>query len=66
MKKRLLKRGRADDTEITIVKRFKKFDEETVPVLNYLRREGIQIDEIDATPSVEEIASNVAKVLGLD
>jgi adenylate kinase len=65
MKRRLLNRGRADDTEATIAERFKKFDEETIPVLNYLRDKGIQINEIDATPSVEKIAANVAKILGL-
>jgi adenylate kinase len=66
MKERLLNRGRADDTEITIAQRFKKFDEETMPVLNYLRSEEIQVNEIDATPSVEEIAVNIARVLGLE
>lgn len=66
MKKRLLNRGRADDTEATIAERFKKFDEETMPVLDYLRSEGIKINEVDATPSVEEIAVNVAKALELE
>jgi adenylate kinase len=66
MRKRLLNRGRADDTEITIAERFKKFDEETMPVLSYLRDESIQINEVDATPSVEEITANIAKVLGLE
>lgn len=66
MKKRLLNRGRADDTEATIAERFKKFDEETMPVLDYLHSEGIQVNEVDATRSVEEIAASVAKVLELD
>jgi adenylate kinase len=66
MKRRLLARGRADDTEATINERFKKFDEETMPVLSYLRKKGIRIDIIDATPPVEEIAAGIAKVLELD
>jgi adenylate kinase len=66
MKKRLLNRGRADDTETTIAERFKKFDEETVPVLDYLHGEGIKVNEVDATPSVEDIAASIAKVLELD
>jgi adenylate kinase len=66
MKKRLLNRGRADDTATTIAERFKKFDEETMPVLDYLHSEGIKVNEIDATPSVEDIVASVAKVLELD
>lgn len=65
MKKRLLTRGRPDDSEATIDERFKKFDQETIPVLSYLRSKNIEIIEIDATPSVEKIAGSIARALEL-
>ncbi len=56
--KRLLLRGRADDTEETIANRLSIYHEETEPVLNFYRKQGILI-EIDGERTVEEISGEI-------
>lgn len=65
---RLLKRAelekRADDTKEKIEFRLKQYEEETVPVLNYLK-EKTRLFEIDGRPSIDEIAKKIKQTLGL-
>jgi adenylate kinase len=66
--KRLLQRAehetRTDDTPEAIETRFKYYDEETPPLLDYLRRETHFFD-IDGTPSVDEIEKDIDAELGI-
>jgi len=48
VKKRLLARGRQDDTEEAIEKRFKEYETKTVPILNYFKQEGVPVYDINA------------------
>lgn len=52
--KRLLNRGREDDTEESIAQRLKLYHEQTDPILDYYRREGL-VGEIDGQGTIEEI-----------
>jgi len=65
---RLLKRAeiekRADDTKEKIEFRLKQYEEETLPVLDFLKQNS-QFFEIDGTPSVEEVTKEINKVLSL-
>jgi adenylate kinase len=48
VKKRLLARGRQDDTEEAIERRFQEFETMTMPIVNYLHENGAPVYEIDA------------------
>ncbi len=48
VKKRLLARARQDDTEQAIEKRFKEYEEMTLPIVDYIRQSGARVYDIDA------------------
>ncbi|MDB5185391.1 MAG: adk [Candidatus Saccharibacteria bacterium] len=48
VKKRLLARGRQDDTEEVIEKRFQEYETHTLPLVEYLRGAGTPVYDIDA------------------
>ena len=48
VKKRLLARGRQDDTEKAIEKRFTEYETMTLPIVDYLRSAGSPVYDIDA------------------
>src|SRR6185295_18806939 len=45
---RLLGRGRQDDNEEAIAKRFSEYNEATLPIIDHLEREGAKVCKIDA------------------
>jgi adenylate kinase len=49
VKKRLLARGRLDDTEEAIAYRFKEYDETTLPILDSFKKEKLPVYDIDAS-----------------
>ncbi len=58
-KKRLMARGRIDDTEETIVKRLAIYHKQTEPILEYYRNEG-KLIEVDGDRSIPDIARDIA------
>lgn len=65
-RERLLKRGRADDTEQSIGARLAWHREETVPVLEYYRkRPSTTVVDLDGTQPIEAIHSAVLGCVGL-
>lgn len=58
MEKRLLKRGetsgRADDNAETIKKRFKTFQEQSLPVIDYFEKQG-RLIKISSEPAPTEV-----------
>jgi len=62
-KERLLKRGRADDTEETIARRFRVFAKQTAPILDFYRKKG-KLIEVDGDGSVEAVAKEMMLKLG--
>lgn len=56
--KRLVKRGRQDDTPELIKKRLAIYHQETEPVLNYYRQMGI-LEEVDGERSIKEIFQDI-------
>ena len=65
MRKRLLHRGetsgRVDDNEEAIVKRFRTFQQASMPVIQHYARQG-RVRSIDATPAPEEVFKAVKRV----
>jgi len=53
-KKRLLARGREDDTDESIAERLKNYHQQTDPILDYYRQKGI-FQSIDGMGSIDEI-----------
>ena len=48
VKQRLLERGRQDDTEAAIKRRFDEYETVTLPIIDYFRQAGIKVYDIDA------------------
>lgn len=63
--KRLLARGRADDTPELIAERLKLYHQLTEPILSYYRQQN-KLAEVDGTASIEEVHQLVLRALGLD
>lgn len=59
-KKRLIKRGRVDDTLGLIRKRLDIYHEETEPLFEYYKSQGL-LTVIDGEGSIDEVADNVWK-----
>jgi adenylate kinase len=62
---RARKEGRADDTKEAIELRLQQYHDDTVPVLDYLKKLSTFI-EIDGTPSIEEVQKHINTSLGLE
>ena len=56
---------RDDDKEEVVNHRFDLYEKDTLPVVEYLKKEH-EVIEIDAEPMPEEIFANVLEVLGLN
>ena len=63
--KRLMARGRNDDTEEAIRKRLAWTKTDVMPQLEYLRTRGCKIIEIDGEPDEATIQANIRSALGL-
>lgn len=63
VKQRLLKRGRADDTEASIETRFGEYDRNIVPILDYLKEQNIKVHDVDANLSVDEVSEQVRVII---
>ncbi len=64
VRRRLMARGRRDDTEEAITERFKEYREVTLPILEYFKKEGVSVYSIDATQSPREVHDDILKHLG--
>lgn len=60
--KRLLKRGREDDTEDVITERLRNYHLQTDPILDYFQQKGI-LKQIDGLGSIEEIWQRIKSVI---
>ena len=67
MLERLLNRGktsgRADDNPESIKKRFRTFEETSMPVVNYFEKQG-KVVKVEAVKSAEDVYSDVKKAMG--
>jgi adenylate kinase len=59
VKKRLMNRGRIDDTEKAIEERFNEYERSTAPLLEWLNEHGFPVLNINAERSVDEVNSDV-------
>jgi adenylate kinase len=54
--------GRSDDNIETIKNRFKTYQAQTIPLLDYYRGKGLLID-INGRPAIPEVTEQIMKVL---
>jgi len=63
LERRLLGRGRHDDTKETIEKRLEVFRRETKPLIEYYREQGL-VEPVDGMGTPEEVFQRIAQVVG--
>lgn len=64
--KRLLLRGRTDDTEEGIARRLGWYYEHSLPVVEYFKKNALyRVIDIDGDQTVEQVHANIRKKLGL-
>lgn len=63
VRKRLLERGRQDDTDEAIKERFDEYHLSAVPILKHFEKDNIPICTVDAAQSVEEVHSEILKAV---
>lgn len=60
---RLHIRGRLDDSDGAINERLAIYEEETNPILDYLKSQGVQVLEIDGSGSVSDVHQKIVEAL---
>lgn len=59
VRRRLQERARADDTKEVIDQRIKLFYQETQPVIEAFKKQGLKIITVEATASIEEVHQKI-------
>jgi adenylate kinase len=60
---RLMSRGRRDDNREAIAERFREYREVTLPILDYFKKEGIHVYNIDASKTPREVHDDILKCI---
>lgn len=58
---RATKEKRQDDNEETIKKRFKVYDNETLPILDYYENTGADVSDVDGIGEIEDIHQKIVE-----
>lgn len=66
VKKRLLSRGRQDDTEAAIKRRFEEYDTVTLPIIDYFRQAGIAVYDVDADKDPAAVHDEIMRHIDKD
>ncbi len=64
VRERLMSRGRQDDTEEAISKRFAEYREVTLPILEHFKQEGVHVYNIDAAQEPRAVHDEILKCIG--
>lgn len=62
---RLLGRGRSDDSKEALEKRFQEYEELTLPIIDWMKWRGINVHEINAERSIDEIQKEIVSKLAI-
>jgi adenylate kinase len=65
VRERLLGRGRLDDTEEAIEKRFSEYRAVTLPIIEHLRQEGAKVCDIDAGQEPRDVHDAILECVDL-
>lgn len=61
--RRLLKRGRSDDTEEAIIRRLDIFAEEGQPILDFFEENGVRIERIMGNRTVGQVHDQIEEII---
>lgn len=61
--KRLLARGRQDDTKEAISERFREYNDEMLPILQHFKEADVPVIDVNAERSVEEVHKDIVAAL---
>lgn len=64
VRERLMARGRQDDTEEAIGKRFAEYRDVTLPILEHFKQEGVHVYNIDASQDPRTVHDEIIKSIG--
>jgi adenylate kinase len=64
VRKRLMARGRQDDTGEAIAKRFNEYRTVTLPILEHFKQEGVHVFNIDAAKEPRAVHDEILKAIG--
>lgn len=64
VRERLMARGRQDDTEEAIAKRFDEYRSVTMPILEHFKKEGVDVHNIDAAQEPRTVHDAILKAIG--
>ena len=64
--KRLLARGRPDDSEEVIKDRIHTYNSSTRPIIDWFKNQGVQVQQINGVGEIEDISNNIVKALKKD
>lgn len=64
VRERLMSRGRQDDTEEAIAKRFDEYRSVTMPILDHFKNEGVHVYNIDAAQEPRAVHDAILKCIG--
>jgi adenylate kinase len=62
--KRLLGRGRQDDTEVAIRERFEEYEAQVKPILEHFKKANIPVYDINGDQTIAEVQADILKALG--
>jgi adenylate kinase len=63
VKSRLLKRGRQDDTEEAIMRRFDEYRTTTLPILDYLKEANLPVYDIQADKDPDTVHDEIMRLI---
>jgi adenylate kinase len=63
VRQRLVLRGRADDTDASITKRFEEYRHSTQPITDYFKAKGIQVYQVEGDQTPEAVHADIAKII---
>ena len=61
--KRLLSRGRPDDTKKAIEARFKEYEQEIVPILEHFKSAGVPVYDINGEQGIDNVHQEIVQAL---
>jgi adenylate kinase len=63
IKKRLIKRGRLDDTKDSIAERVNEYKNAILPILEHFKEAGVIVHDIEGDQSVEAVNADIKKAI---
>lgn len=64
--RRLLARGRLDDTKEAIKARFEEYEQFVVPILEHFKQSGVKVVDVDGEQPVDKVQAEISRALAFN